>query len=165
MWFFTSRLKKNRLWSANYMLRGHRKARRSPVKRTKFVWEGGGFQKNRTLGLKWCFGLYQARNRLVYCACVTFVRSSSGSSSRERERERRLWRRSISFWYHEWSCIWLPRPRVDASHFKNYAYGPGLSRLKRLLVGARKWTACRRLIHASLHVRLDACAQRCHREA
>ena len=28
------------------------KVRRSPVKRTKFVWEGGGFRKNRTSGFK-----------------------------------------------------------------------------------------------------------------
>ena len=32
---------------------------------------------------------------------------------RERERERRLWRHSISRWNREWSCIWLPRQRVD----------------------------------------------------
>ena len=31
------------------------KVRKSPVKRTKFVWEGGGFRKNRTSGFKWCF--------------------------------------------------------------------------------------------------------------
>ena len=29
------------------------------------------------------------------------------------ERERRLWRQSISHWNREWSCIWLPRRRVD----------------------------------------------------
>ena len=34
---------------------GIAKVRRSPVKRTKLVREGGGFQKNRTLGFKWCF--------------------------------------------------------------------------------------------------------------
>ena len=31
----------------------------------------------------------------------------------ERERERRLWRHLISHWNREWSCIWLPRRRVD----------------------------------------------------
>ena len=35
------------------------------------------------------------------------------SRERERERERRLWRQSISRWNREWSCIWLPRRRVD----------------------------------------------------
>ena len=34
-------------------------------------------------------------------------------SSSSRERERRLRRQSISLWNREWSCIWLPRRRVD----------------------------------------------------
>ena len=49
------------------------------------------------------------RKRFLYCAWVTFV------SSRERERETPV-TSSISRWNREWSCMWLPRQRVDPMH-------------------------------------------------
>ena len=55
---------------------------------------------------------------------------------RERERERRLWRRLISRWIRKWSCIWLPRPCVDASHSQPDSVTEWLDR-KQIYSGAR----------------------------
>ena len=45
--------------------------------------------------------------------CVSDFCERQRERERERERERRLWRHSISRWNREWSCISLPRRRVD----------------------------------------------------
>ena len=39
----------------SWYIRTVAKVCRSPVKRTKFVWEGGVFRESHTLGFKWCF--------------------------------------------------------------------------------------------------------------
>ena len=58
-----------------------------------------------------CFVYYRKRGSASYIVREWLL--WEGERERERERERRLWRHSISRWNREWSCIWLPRRRVD----------------------------------------------------